>query len=68
MAYSPIRVLPEPVGAQTTTDFPAFRAAIACFWNSSNSNGNKVFRASSWLFWVEYDTKIYFIDFTKVMW
>ncbi|NJM99021.1 MAG: hypothetical protein HC800_19415, partial [Phormidesmis sp. RL_2_1] len=29
MAYSPTRVFPEPVGAQTITDSPWFKAAIA---------------------------------------
>ncbi len=28
MVCSPIRVFPEPVGAQTTTERPAFRAAM----------------------------------------
>lgn len=48
-------------------DFLVFRVAIVCFWNLFNLNGNKVFRVSFWLFWVEYDIKIYFFDFIKVM-
>ncbi len=40
MPYSPTKVLPEPVGAQTTTERPAFREAIASSWNLSSSKGN----------------------------
>jgi len=45
MAYSPIKVLPEPVGAQTTTDLPAARAAIADCWKSSSLKGKMVLRS-----------------------
>jgi len=38
MAYSPIKVLPEPVGALTTTEWPWFKAAMASNWKSSKGN------------------------------
>jgi hypothetical protein len=49
MAYSPITVLPEPVGAQTTTEFPASKEAMACFWNSSSSKGKISLRSKEGL-------------------
>ena len=39
MAYSPTRVLPEPVGALTTTEWPMFKASIASSWKGSSGKG-----------------------------
>ena len=36
MAYSPTNVLPDPVGALTTTECPWFKASIASNWKSSS--------------------------------
>lgn len=39
MAYSPTSVLPLPVGALTTTEWPWFRASIASSWKGSRGKG-----------------------------
>ena len=39
MANSPITVLPEPVGAVKTTEFPLLIALIASIWKGSRGNG-----------------------------
>ena len=36
MANSPINVLPDPVGAVKTTEFPMFIAFIASIWKGSS--------------------------------
>jgi hypothetical protein len=46
MAYSPINVLPDPVGALTTTEWPWLRASIASNWKSSRGKGNSWFGSS----------------------
>ena len=37
MAVSPTSVFPEPVGADTTTESPSNKNAVASFWNASRS-------------------------------
>ena len=39
MANSPINVLPDPVGAVKTTEFPLLIARIASNWKSSSGKG-----------------------------
>ena len=41
MAYSATSVLPEPVGAATSTDRPASSASSARVWKSSSGNGTR---------------------------
>ena len=51
MANSPNIVLPEPVGAVKTIEFPLLIALIASNWNVSNGNGNispRLFKNSRW--------------------
>src|SRR3972149_2429958 len=41
MATPPPSVLPEPVGAETITDWPAWIARMASSWKSSKGNGER---------------------------
>ena len=43
-------VLPEPVGAVKTIEFPLFIASIASNWNWSSGNGNISSRLSEIFF------------------
>ena len=47
MAYSPTSVLPEPVGALTTTEWPWFKASIASSWKGSSGNGKSCCRGGT---------------------
>ena len=47
MANSPINVLPEPVGAVKTIEFPLFIAFIASIWKRSSWNGKNFSKSSN---------------------
>ena len=55
MANSPKIVLPEPVGAVKTIEFPLLIALIASNWNASKENGNISPRLFNNSFWDEFE-------------